>query len=494
VFSLNLLRAEPDFMGYQSVVYTSSGGRGSVERTSETMIPWVDRITVGLYSHLSLTTLRTSEPMAVWHPSLDTYAGALRMTYDGKSRITLRPDSFKVIGWYVVGDLAHAQKFDNLLVDELSPTAQKVSDLSGKPFGSGAQAPESDDEADHTQGCLTGFIVKFNSKARERTGQVVVGNGQVRLVAQSTELDDNTIALHPIAVVTNVEDPTKKAFAHFRINVDNTYTASVGGSSDAIMAFEFPMPARYRPLALYVKGVRVDIQERMPNPLKVYPDPSLRDDAIKTGDMEAMNDIGPILDENGRPVQAPQGTAIQTSLLSVSSSLGFMIQKSMEQGLTVQQETRGWSISDGEQTFASGKLRTIQALDKNLKIDRFSVTEDRAIIKVDVTPSHRDADFNKAFEAANHDGEPVLIDTNGTRYPAVGFIYRDSTQTKIRYMQGSPIAKLADLPAISRSATDKELTILFVVSAGVQINDFKIGEDSMPSDLAKKPVKADRTR
>lgn len=493
VLSLNLIRAEPDFMGYQPVVFTTGVGRGSIERTPDKFIPWVDRLAAGLYSHLSLTTFRTAEPLARWHPDFDTFPGSLRLTYEGRSRYTLRPDAFKIENYYVVGDPQRPQKLADLMVDDMSEgVVQKASTLDGKAIGQGATPPETEDEPDLTQGYLAGFTVKFNSKAKETPGQVVVGNGQVRLVVQRDDDDDNTVALHPIAVVTNVDDPTKKAFAHFRYNADNTYTASVGGAADAVMAFEFPVPARYKPLALYIKGVRVDLTERFDKPTATFSDPSQRDEAIRSGQMASMTDVGPILDANGKPLEAPAQQGFQVPLIQVSNTLGFTLQKGQETGLEVVQETRGYSVQAGDQTLRNNSLKGLGAVDPKLKIDRFASTSDTSVVKVAVTPKYRDADFNKLYEQADRNAEPALIDSTGTRYTAVGWIYKDPAVTKIRYDRGHPVQRLGEAPAVSRSSPDKELTLVFVVSAGVQITEFKIGDVTL-GDFSKTPIKADAT-
>jgi hypothetical protein len=137
-------------------------GRGSLEASNEKFVPWVDRIAAGLYSHLSLTTLRTGEPLAKWHPDLVAETGALRTNYDGRSRNTYKKDAFELLAWYTVGDPARPEKMDLFLSDSWDDTVQKITDLHGEQFG---------------RGYLAGYVVKFNSRAKEKTGPVVVGRG-----------------------------------------------------------------------------------------------------------------------------------------------------------------------------------------------------------------------------------------------------------------------------------------------------------------------------
>jgi len=114
--------------------------------------------------------------------------------------ITTRPDSFKLEYWYTVGDPQKPERFEALLTDKHSDVPQKVSNLVGKAFGT-------DEELQ--KGYLAGFMIRFNSKAREKkTGQVVVGNGQLRLVVISNESDDDTMAVQATTKLPALSMPT----------------------------------------------------------------------------------------------------------------------------------------------------------------------------------------------------------------------------------------------------------------------------------------------
>ena len=372
MLSIGYLRLEPGFGGYRPVIFTTGAGRGSLEATHETLVPWVDRWTARLYTGLSLTTLRTDEPLARWHPDLETEGGALRTTYEGRSRNTLKPSSFALLGWYTVGNPPGNEKIESLTPDAWADTPQKFTDLRGEQIGSGY---------------LAGFVVKFNSGAREKTGQVVVGNGQVRLVVKSGQDDDDTRALHPIAVVTNVDDPTKVEYARFRYDSDETYISSVGGASDASMAFEFPIPAGYTPLALYLKGTRVDLEGKAPT---TYDDAAARDTDIQGGKLMGMGNVGPILDANGNPVEAPPALAFSGPTIEVSNRLGYntIIQKGTEQGVTVAEEgpkndagkIRGFILEKGMQGLTApaihGKVGLRTSVTGEIVMDEVFVPEE----------------------------------------------------------------------------------------------------------------------
>ncbi len=73
----------------------------------------------------------------------------------------------------------------------------------------------------------------------------------------------------------------------------------------------------------------------------------------------------------------------------------------------------------------------------------------------------------------------MLIDANGQAYRAVGYIFEDTNELKIRFTPSRTIASLdelsSDLVMLSRSAPDKKLTLVFRVSRGVRLERFAIG-------------------
>jgi hypothetical protein len=453
VLSIGFLRTDTEFWGYAPVSYTTqANSRGSLERPASTMVPWVDRITVGLYSYLSLTTLRTYQPMAVWHPDFDTFPGALRMTYDGKSRNTLKPQDFRVLEWYNVGNPQTAGSLDGLTIDHWNDRPQKVIDLDGNPV---------------TSGYITGLNISFNAGARERGGYISVGNGQLRLVAQR-EGSDTAVSLHPIAVLTRVADPSRIAYARFRFDSDQMFIASVGGESDAMMAFEFAVPSGYRPIALYVKGVRQPLHDRSPG--RHFATPADRDKEVLAGKLEGWKNP-----QNFPDYVAPETATWQLDPVKVNNSLGFTLQKGSERKLAVSQANRGWWIEEGEDKFSHQDRTRGSYADFKLQINRFATTEDTVMVQVDISPGVRDMAFIRSWEAADRNAPLQLIDTNGRPYQAVGYVYDDGQLATIRYTRGQPIRNASELPSISRNTPDRKLTLLFIVSKGVKIKEFRIG-------------------
>lgn len=459
VLSIGFVRMPSDFGGYQLVGYSSGAARGNIERQGGALVPHVDQITARFYSFLSSRTLRTSSPLATWHPDFATLPASMRLTYENVSRNTHKPNSFQIIGAYDVGDPKQPGQLSALLTDEWNKAGQpKAADLRGEPI---------------TTGYVAGYIVKFNAGARERPGNVAVGSGQVRLVV--SDEDGNSQALHPVAVVTQQDDPTKVDYQRFRFDQDNLFMSSVGATAEPVMGFEFAVPAGTKPLALYVKGVRTDVTTTQPI---AYAAPADRDIAIASGEFKGMGGVGPVLGADGNPVQASgSGPVLDQNPFSITASLGFQIQKGQERSLTVTQGARGWSIVEGEETISGSDKR----VDIKLMIGQFEVSSDQAMVQINFTPMQRSSEFGQALDSAERLAAPRLVDTNGQTYDAVGYIFRDGKNVKVRYTRGSPLRALSEAPNPGRNDEKRKLTLLFVVSNGVEIKELTLGGNVIES-------------
>lgn len=194
----------------------------------------------------------------------------------------------------------------------------------------------------------------------------------------------------------------------------------------------------------------------------------------------------PIRTEEAKPEAKP---AVEP--VTMGSQLGFVIQKGTEgQSLTTVSEGKSFAIVDGETTIENSKLNKA-GLSQNLKIDRVSLGTETVLVKVVVTPSKRSAAFVDAMEGADAKGAPVLVDTKGVKYSAVGFVHRDSKATKVRFTQGTPLSKMGDAPSVTRNTPDRELTLLFVVNEGVELKEFRVGKGVI-EDWSEKPKKVER--
>ena len=58
----------------------------------------------------------------------------------------------------------------------------------------------------------------------------------------------------------------------------------------------------------------------------------------------------------------------------------------------------------------------------------------------------------------------------------MGFVYRDPKLVQLRFTRGSPLKGIGEVPSVSRTTPDRELTLVFVVSLGVELKELRIGD------------------
>ena len=459
LMSMSMMRFGPD-KPTQTLVFTEEGGgaRGSVVRNSSPFRPYVDEWTAEIYSIMSRGTLATNQPLAKWHPGFHEMGSAMRTSFMERGRNASTPDEFRVIQWYALGDIDRGGNLSELMRDRWQPAAtQRVIGL---------------DNEEITNGYVAGVVVEFDASAREVGGgaKIVLGNAQIRLVAEQADTG-YTRAFHPSAVISQA-DAEEKTLARFRFDASESFIASVGGGATAVMAFDFALPRTYRPIAIYIRGVRKELGKE---PDSTFATVNQRDDAITTFeyggiDLDSLNDQYAVELETarGRQTLSPEDyhVYIQTNLPG-----RLILKKGTERGLQVSKgdNDRSYSIVGGVEQYLTPSLRG-QFIDRNLRISGFAESSDVRIVQVDVGRDSPLALNGEAFQNLTGNQAPMLVDEDGQRYPPVGYICVEDANTFIGFTPGRPISDLSSLPfTVSRSRPNQETFFVYRVSAGVKI-------------------------
>jgi len=463
VIAIGTMRLPSNFLGYQPIWYSQdrATGQGSLVRNDKLWIP-VDRaVSVG-YGKLSMGTMSTSEPLAKWYPDLELAGFANRISAgDGGARTAYTDDAFKLKSAYIIG-ADGSVPVNDLLKDERDSIPQKYVDINNeKP----------------SKAYLAGYIIDFNSNARERGkkgGQVMVSNGQISMIAQDS--DGKSVTIHPIATISESRDGPD---GRWRFDSNDVFINSVGGKTTVTMGFEFIVPTGYTPIGLTVKGVRVVLDETMkPNEIKNIADRDrrIRSGALLKGEKGATKKIYTL--ENAQVVD---GSTKPVSGARVSVSVGEIMSTTAAKsgGFTL---IDGNTLGDGEGKFDPetqlGRKNT--PTDRKLRVDKFAIGTNQQLIQIDVSPDQPGSLLGDAARLAKTDVPIKLVDTNGDEYEAVGFVYEDDTIMHIRYTNGSTLSGLEAVPALSTSRIgEQDLRLLFIVSAGVDIEYFVIGDDAI---------------
>jgi len=482
VISLGFLRMESTFFGATHITYDNNG---NIVRENAMLVP-LDKITAGFYGRLSEAAFKVPEPLARWHPNLQEEGAALRLNFgEGKARNTTKPEDFEVVERFTVG--GGQTKFNTLIAkDMFSPTDQLAVDPDGKPFPPDTR--------------IEGLVINFKAGAKEKEGKFAIGASQIRLLLESPRTGERT-EVYPIAVWSQAES-AGAGWGRWRYDARDTFIAAVGAGAAAQFAFEFPGPADYNPIAVYVKGTRVRLDEgalsqpkhklaSAANRLRYIEGVSGSKPAMPAGtdpnagmsvtDDQRMPTEGLDLKDavkigNGQAVAAGSNVPTPDGVW-INNGIGFTVQKGTHDPLVLDESnSKEKYITEGTKDFDSNYKSQTVGLERSLRIEKFYVPSDVVIFKVDVDSASRLSILTAAASAVDRSAAPLLYDTMGNTYQPVGFVYEDSTRLTVRYTPGQPIQSLSDMPSLSRSRPDQKLTLIFQVSLGVSVQAFGIGK------------------
>lgn len=464
VLSIGFLRVPPNFMGYAPVVY-SKDAPGQLVRGASLWAP-TDRLVANFYGMTSTGALATPTPMAQRAPDVATQAGLVRSTFEGSGRTTASPSDFEVLGQYEVA----GANLSELLTDSFSVDAQgntlpqRVADLDGNAFPAGST--------------IVGYMLRFNAGAKEKQGQFIVGPGQVRLLARGP--GGEVKPLVPIAFV-NQSDPRTLDYKRWRFDGEGVYAVSAGAAAEAVFGFEFVLPPNHTPVDLQFRNLRaplagLQVTPRQ-NPALAFANPAARDQGLRTFalldavgvnvrgvELERDEEVVRVLVEEGRG--GAGGVAVRELL-----PFNGQFNRSLRGGLDVDDRNR---IFDGRATIPKSSFFEVGLLE-NLRVDSFARTPDSRIVQVDVGLQSRLSVLGRAFQTATGVVPPMLVDSLGRQYTAIGWVFDDGSNVDIRFTPGNPVRGVSELPTLSRARTDQRLMLIFRVNSNAEIRHFALG-------------------
>ncbi len=459
VTSISYFRLPPNFLGYTPVQADPSG---TIVKGSNLWVP-VDSMTVGLYEFVSRGSLATSAPLAVRAPDAHLRGALVRHTFDGKGRTSIAPADVDIVGRYTIPGVSAADvAVDSFNVTSTGePVRQDVKRFDGEAIGANAR--------------LEGFVFRFKAGAKETKGaKFSFARGQIQLIA--TDPSGEGRILEPIAIVSQ-GDPTRLDLGRWRFDsASNIVYSSVGGASEAPVAFEFVIPQNWTPTDLLIRNVRFPISADGGG--REFASVADRDEAIRSRSLFTELAIAdPVLEEARAQTQSSQRPPI-TNPVRVEDRIGpaWSINTTNRGGLRVENFERTNYIVDGQHTLPRNQVQE-RGLDQNLRLERFGETLDTKIVQVDVSVRSPLSLLGKAADTAKQVLPPQLVDNLGQVYDAIGYVYDDGRNVTIRFTPGDPIRALTQLPTLSPSRDNERLTLIFRPSAGVQIVSFNIGPE-----------------
>ena len=461
VTSLSFMRFGPSLMGYKAI----TDDRGNLTSEKSLWIP-ADKITVGFYEYLSRGTFATGTPLAERSPKLAEQAAMARMVFFEKgsgskpslARTSIKRGDFAVAGRYRVSGTPD-QRITGFVDDRGAPGDQKVVYPDG-------DVPPPDAR-------IEGVFVEFQAAAAEKTGQVLVSPGQIRLICKKRS--GEVMAIHPFAVLAQPE--AGGSLKRFRVSANDLHFPSVGGGSAAVFGFEFAVPADAEPTDLLVKNCRAPIGAATEVKAE-YAGFRARDDALRSGKLAsavgvtpggAKLDAGSIDTSGSQVVSSGDSDVIKTDGLLPNR---WVINKgSGTQGLVIDDKN---NIVDGTAQFTIEQLN-IRGVDRKLQVDSFATTPDTGIIRVELARGEKQSLLGRSVETAESILQPLLADAQGNLYEPIGYIYSDGRVVDIRFKPGEPLRALSQIPALSTAKQNQSLYLIYRPTKGVRITRFLLG-------------------
>jgi hypothetical protein len=492
VQTISGMRVGSEALGYAAIVSDNSG---NVQPGSGLIVP-TDRITNWIYSGLSRGSFASSTPMASWNPDPAAQLASTRFSFgDGKGRNSIKNADFEVVGRYVLDPAKMTPapplpKPANLPEGAPTPPTPDLNDLRADLLDSGPQSVKMfDGDSPSKETNLHGILVKFRAGAKERTsGQFIISNGQIYVIAS----DDagRTEIFFPSAAICKAE-AGKVAIARFRYDAKDTHLASLGGDSESNWAFEFFIPPQFEPKAVVVKGTRVRLDSEDEKFKPVAFENRVKRDALIAAGQLTSGKAGGQLDET-RAIRLTASGSDPLPGVSVTNALGVTLQDgTLGSGVTVVNGriTAGDFTIDPKDTQGRG-------LDQSLRVDKFAHPEQVGLMRIDVGSAQgensllggavRDAEADKAPPT------PFVLDSNGVKYDAVGYIYQDSSKFSIKYAIGEPIRSTNDIPRLSRSRPDQRMQLVFAPTVGVEIVGWGVGNKLVAKYIPGVTINAQR--
>lgn len=452
-------------MGYRPVYYTDdrAAGGGSLVYEDSLWLP-ADKITGKFYSHLSRGAFFAPEPLSKWHPEPHIEGPASRLTYaDGNAKNTARPSEVILKGLYTVGTKPDTAATELLRYEG---GEQKYTDLHGERVSTGQ---------------VYGVKFELAASAKETTSQHMISPGQLRLLVQP--INDPSAPsrnIFPIALISQGDGADANSYGRWRFEAEGVHVSSVGAGASQSMAAEFLVPSGYKPIAMYVKGVRLRLDAESLNSATKFATPGMRDAQVNAGTILQSRKASDLDRSNAFTFPAASiGRAGSDEMVAINSRIGSFGREAFQQS-----QKRNLSIDDkkdivsGTGTWTPEEVSKGRDIPQNMRVDTFAVPDGTVMVQVNVSTTTQAALTGPVGSVADPNDPYFLIDAQGTPYQAVGFIYRDRERFDIRYTPGQPLRGLEDIdtPGLTTVRDDQRLVLLFLISKDVDLTTFAIGD------------------
>ncbi|MCH8211390.1 MAG: CvpA family protein [Planctomycetes bacterium] len=407
------IQSEREIFGYTGTV-RDPDQLGKITHVGPSLWLPVHQWTSEFYSWLSVTSLSTGQPLRHNYPDLYKVSGSeFRDSYlGGMGQVTIPPDAATIQGVTICPDLDRCA-----------------------------------------------IRVHFAAEARDFGMQLTLSSAQVRLVSEAHDQSRPYVA-HP----QTWSQPTKDgSTAVYPFDDSTNYATTVPGQETAIMEFDFPWPpwpnAQTRvPAFIQIKGVRFSLPR-----LEVVSGPEYEQRLGSSGSVQVSR-AAPVSFVGGGQLTTGTDIQITYSIRPISAS------KNQLPG-TIHVNDEGF-ITDGKGEFKPGGTRPARAL----RLKGIAESEGTKIVQLTVRRGSASDIFNPGLrQQAGDNAAPMLVDSLGRTYRAIGYIYDRGDSVDLSLTPRRPIRTVAELPQLSPSG-GRKLILIFRVTEGVQLVGLRLGD------------------
>jgi hypothetical protein len=298
--------------------------------------------------------------------------------------------------------------------------------------------------------------VKFYRGARDfGSQQLILSASQVRLISHAGGTERPAVAF-PARWRQEVSDGGGRVFA---FDDPSHYVTTLPGRESSDMLFEFPWREGLVPRFIQIKNARLEVRINQIESLANC-NPVMR--GVGGGPTITVEDFAgaPRLPISRIPYGAISLTA-STSPVTASSNSSLQI-KDIDH-----------KLSEGKHLFSRERKSVARAM----RIDSFYEPVGTRVVQVDISRNAPGSIFSAAAQQAAEGSVPMLVDSAGHTYSAVGYVHENPQGIEIRIEPATGLSadQIPHLP----SSGDQKLRVIFYVSENSQVIGLQYGDVSL---------------
>lgn len=302
--------------------------------------------------------------------------------------------------------------------------------------------------------------VAINRSGYDRGEQLVLSASQVRLIGVNEA--GKAVAVHPTMWTQETE---KSGVVDLAFDDVTNYATSAPGRETTTLLLHFPAAplAGATPEFIQIKGLRF----RLPGEPKKLSQAEW---------MIAKATLGGAAADTGGTAVAfdPNAPFIEDGEILINNNISPLnLSKNMVSGMDVTDDgflASGRSEFDKSTPFNPGRLLRIKGIVQIPGTRLVKVNVSRGKSTIDIFN-----DTNTFRQQAGEGAAPMLVDSKGRTYTAIGYFWIKPDKVEIKIEPTKGIRTVADVPSLPSAGTH-ELYLLFRVTEGVNIIGFKLGD------------------